>query len=286
MKRIFPAVACLLFSGFTHAQGMLDGVYAKDTVDVPTVTPTNEKDRLGGILKHYDLERKSLLTNVKFRNVGPTIMSGRAVDVCVNENDPTEFYVAYASGGLWHTTNNGQSFTPVFDKEAVITIGDIDVDWKTHSIWVGTGESNSSRSSYSGVGLYFSPDSGKTWQHKGMAETQHIGKVLIHPSQPNTIFIAAVGHLFSPNKARGIFKTTDGGSNYKQVLYIDENTGAADIAFDPTNPQIMYASMWHRERKPWNFEESGASSGIYKSMDGGETWTAISKAGSGFPQGN
>jgi photosystem II stability/assembly factor-like uncharacterized protein len=286
MKSFLPALALFLFYQTSFSQGILDGVYISDTSGIPAIHPTGERDRLAGILKKNELEKKSLLQNVKFRNVGPTIMSGRAVDVCVNENDPTEFYVAYASGGLWHTTNNGQSFTPLFDHEAVITIGDIDVDWKTHNIWIGTGESNSSRSSYSGVGMYFSSDSGKTWQHKGMVETQHIGKVLIHPTQPNTVFFAAVGHLFSPNRARGVFKTTDGGSLWKQVLYIDDNTGAVDLVFDPSNPQVMYAAMWHRERRPWNFVESGATSGIYKSMDGGDTWSCITKDGSGFPQGN
>ena len=270
MKRIFIVFISVFLCLISAAQDII---------------PTNEKDRMQGIHKRNDLEKKSLLNNIKFRNVGPTIMSGRAVDVCVNENDPTEFYVAYASGGLWHTTNNGQSFTPLFDHQEVITIGDIDVDWKTRHIWVGTGEANSSRSSYSGVGVYFSPDSGKTWQHKGLAETQHIGKVLIHPTQPNTVYVAAVGHLFSPNKQRGVFKTTDGGTSFKQVLYIDDNTGAVDLAFDPMNPQVMYAAMWHRERKPWNFVESGSTSGIYKSTDGGETWTCITKEGSGFPQG-
>ncbi len=250
------------------------------------ITPTNEHDRLEGILKRHALEKNSLLKNIPFRNAGPTIMSGRAVDVCVNPDDPTEFYVAYASGGLWHTVNNGQSFEPLFDHEEVITIGDIDVDWKTRNIWIGTGESNSSRSSYSGVGMYFSADSGKTWQHKGLAESQHIGKVLIHPSQQSTVFIAALGHLFSANRQRGLYKTTDGGNTYRQVLYIDESTGAADVVIDPKNPQVMYASMWHRERKPWDFIESGATSGIYKSTDGGETWSCVTQAGSGFPGGD
>ena len=249
------------------------------------VSPTGDADRLAGIANRHALEEKSLVKNVKFRNVGPTIMSGRAVDVCVNEKDPTEFYVAYASGGLWHTVNNGQSFTPLFDNEDVITIGDIDVDWKTHNIWVGTGESNSSRSSYSGVGMYFSADSGKTWQHRGLEGTQHIGKVLINPAQPNTVFVAALGHLYSPNRERGIFKTTDGGKSWRQVLFVDENTGAVDIAIDPMHPQIMYAALWHRERKPWNFVESGSASGIYKSTDGGETWNRVTVEGSGFPQG-
>jgi len=271
MKISFTALAALCISLAAFSQDII---------------PTNEHDRLQGILRHQDLEKKSLLKNIMFRNVGPTIMSGRAVDVCVNENDPTEFYVAYATGGLWHTTNNGQSFTPLFDKQDVITIGDIDVDWKTHNIWIGTGESNSSRSSYAGVGIYFSADSGKTWQHKGLAESQHIGKVLIHSAQPNTVFVAAVGHLFSPNKDRGVYKTTDGGAHFKQVLYVDDNTGAVDIAIDPQNTQVMYAAMWHRERKPWNFVEGGSTSGIYKSVDGGETWTCVTKSGSGFPQGD
>src|SRR5207248_476052 len=129
-------------------------VFVSAYVIAQDIKPTPADERLKGIAKRKELEEKSLLKNVKFRNVGPTIMSGRAVDVEVNTDDPTQFYVAYASGGLWYTNNNGQSFTPVFDKEDVITIGDVAVDWKQHSIWVGTGEANSSRSSYSGVGVY------------------------------------------------------------------------------------------------------------------------------------
>src|SRR4051812_38672488 len=235
-----------------------------------SIQPTPSDERLKGIAKRKELEEKSLLKNVKFRNVGPTIMSGRAVDVDVNPDDPTQFYVAYASGGLWYTNNNGQSFTPVFDKEDVITIGDVAVDWKQHSIWVGSGEANSSRSSYSGVGVYQSSDSGKTWNYKGLPESHHIGKVLLHPTQSNIVFVAALGHLYSANKERGVYKTTDGGKTWKQVLFVDENTGAVDIAMDASNPNILYAAMWHRERRAWNLIEGGASSGIYKSTDGGE----------------
>src|SRR5436189_1161509 len=132
------------------------------------VKPSTTEERMKSVEQRVALEKKSIVNDVKFRSIGPSIMSGRVVDVDANPNDPTEFYVAYATGGLWHTTNNGQSFTPLFDNQEVITIGDIDVDWKTHNIWIGTGESNSSRSSYSGVGMYFSADSGKTWQHKGL----------------------------------------------------------------------------------------------------------------------
>jgi photosystem II stability/assembly factor-like uncharacterized protein len=271
MRNFLFTLLCASVSAFAFAQ---------------TITPTSAEERLKGISKRKELEEKSLLKNVKFRNVGPTIMSGRAVDVEVNENNPNEFYVAYASGGLWYTNNNGQSFSPVFDKEDVITIGDVAVNWKQHSIWIGTGEANSSRSSYSGVGVYQSSDSGRTWNYKGLGESHHIGKILVHPSQPNTVFVAALGHLYSPNKDRGVYKTTDGGKTWKLVLFVDENTGAVDLAVDNSNPNVLYAAMWHRERRAWNLTEGGASTGIYKSVDGGETWTNITKDGSGFPRGD
>ena len=250
-----------------------------------TINPTPAKDRLDGIARRNKLQEKSYFNNLNFRNVGPTIMSGRAVDVDVNPDDPTEFYVAYASGGLWHTVNNGQSFDPIFDKEDVITIGDIAVDWKSRMIWVGTGEVNSSRSSYSGTGIYTSSDSGKSWINKGLQETHHIGRICLHPTKAGTAWVAALGHLYSPNKERGVFKTTDAGNTWKQVLAIDENTGAVDLCIDPSNPDIVYAAMWHRERRAWNLVESGSTSGIYKSMDAGENWNLMTKEGSGFPVG-
>lgn len=247
---------------------------------------TTASERMQAIEKRKSLESNSLLKNVKFRNIGPSIMSGRAVDVEVNPDDPTEFYVAYASGGLWHTTNNGQSFTPLFDHEDVITIGDIAVDWKRHAIWVGTGEVNSSRSSYAGNGMYQSIDSGKTWNYKGLPESHHIGKVLLNPTNPDVVWVAVLGHLFSPNKERGVYKTSDGGKTWNLVLSIDENTGSVDIASDPSDVNVLYASMWHRERRMWNFVESGSTSGIYKSTDGGEHWSLLTKEGSGFPTGD
>jgi photosystem II stability/assembly factor-like uncharacterized protein len=250
-----------------------------------TQVATPATERMQGISKRKALEENSLVKNLRFRNIGPSIMSGRAVDVDVNPEDPSEFYVAYASGGLWHTKNNGQSFSPIFDKEDVITIGDIAVDWKTHVIWVGTGEANSSRSSYAGNGIYQSVDSGKTWKYKGLPESHHIGKIILNPSDPNMVYVAALGHLYSANKERGVYKTMDGGETWKQVLYADENTGAVDLAMDPKNTAILYASMWHRERRAWNFTESGATSGIYKSTDGGEHWSLLTKEGSGFPTG-
>ncbi len=255
-------------------------------VSVAQVKPGTAAERQAGLKKRQILQENLLLKNIKFRNIGPSIMSGRVVDIDVNPNDATEFYVAYATGGLWHTTNNGQSFVPIFDKEDVLGIGDIAVNWQTREIWVGTGEANSSRSSYAGIGIYKSADNGATWQYLGLPESQHIGKILLNPSNKNIAWVAVLGHLYSPNKERGVYKTTDGGKTWKQTLYIDENTGAIEMDINPKNSDELYACMWHRERRAWNFVESGATSGIYKSIDGGEKWKLITQAGSGFPSGN
>lgn len=246
--------------------------------------PTPAKERLDAFQKRQQLTQNSLVNNLALRNAGPSIMSGRITDLEVSPTDPTTFYAAFASGGLWKTTNNGLSFEPLFDEQAVMTIGDIAVDWKNNeTIWIGTGESNSSRSSYSGVGVYKSTDGGKTWQHMGLDDTHHIGKVMLHPNDPNTAWVAALGHLYSPNKERGVYKTTDGGKTWKKTLYIDDNTGAIDLQVDPKNPDNIYAALWHRERRAWNFVEGGKTSGIHKSTDGGNTWSDISTASSGFP---
>jgi photosystem II stability/assembly factor-like uncharacterized protein len=222
---------------------------------------------------------------LKFKNIGPSIMSGRVVDVEVNPNNPAEFYAAYATGGLWHTVNNGQSFEPLFYKEAAMTIGDIAVDWKNNIIWIGTGESNSSRSSYAGNGVYKSIDHGKTWQWLGLAQSQHIGKILLDPNNSNIAWVAVIGHLYSPNKERGVYKTEDGGHTWKQQLYIDENTGVIDMDINPNNPNELYACAWYRTRNAWNFVESGNTSGIYKSTDAGVHWKLITTASSGFATG-
>ncbi|MBI5856736.1 MAG: glycosyl hydrolase [Sphingobacteriales bacterium] len=250
------------------------------------VNPTSAEERLKGLQQRKVLEEKSVLNSIKFRNIGPAIMSGRVVDIDANPDDPTEFYVAYATGGLWHTTNNGQSFTPVFDSADVIGIGDIAVNWLTKTIWVGTGEVNSSRSSYSGIGVYKSSDAGKHWDYLGLPESHHIGKIQLHPTDNNIAWVAVLGHLYSPNKERGVYKTTDGGKTWKQTLFVDDNTGAVDIDINPSNLNELYAAMWYRVRRAWKFEESGKTSGLFKSSDGGETWKLISAEGSGFMTGN
>lgn len=248
--------------------------------------PTPAAERLNGLQKRKLLEDNSLLKDIKFRNVGPSIMSGRVVDVDVNPADPTEFYVAYATGGLWYSNNNGQSLVPVFDKENAFGIGDIAVDWPGKTLWVGTGEVNSSRSSYAGLGVYKSTDNGKTWEWLGLPESHHIGRIILHPTDKNTAWVAVLGHLYSANKERGVYKTSDGGKTWKQTLYVDDNTGAVDMDINPKNPDELYTAMWYRTRRAWNFEEGGKSSGIYKTMDGGDTWKLITAAGSGFAAGN
>ena len=249
-------------------------------------SPTPPTERMKGMQQRAALEKGSVLNSISFRNIGPTVMSGRVVDIDANPDDPTEFYAAYASGGLWYTANNGQSFTPVFDSTEVLTIGDIAVNWKTGTIWVGTGEVNSSRSSYAGLGLYKSTDKGKTWQWTGLPDSHHIGKVQLHPTNNNTAWVAVLGHLYSPNAERGVYKTTDGGQSWKKTLFIDDNTGAVDLDINPQNPAELYAAMWFRTRRAWEFEAAGRTSGIYKSSDGGETWTNITRGNTGFPQGD
>ena len=249
------------------------------------VKPTTAAERLKSLEQRKSLSANSILKDIKYRNIGPSNMSGRVVDVDVNPANPNEFYVAYASGGLWYSNNNGQSLVPIFEKEDAYTIGDIAVNWMDKTIWVGTGESNSSRSSYAGNGVYKSSDNGKTWSYAGLPESHHIGKIVLHPTQVNIAWVAAIGHLYSPNKDRGVYKTTDGGKTWKHSLAIDENTGVIDMDINPKNPDELYAAAWYRTRRAWNFEEGGKTSGLYKSTDGGSTWKLISTPASGLPTG-
>lgn len=237
------------------------------------------------LVQKQKITETSLVKNVFFENIGPSVMSGRVVDVDVNPDMPSEFYVGYASGGVWHTTNNGTTFTPILDNSATQNVGDIAVDWKNRTIWVGTGENNSSRSSYAGIGILKSKDNGKTWEQVGLSDSHHIGRILINPNNPEEVVIGVTGHLYSPNEERGIYKTTNGGETWNKTLFIDNMSGVIDVQHAPNNFEVMLASSWTRERKAWNFTGNGNNSALYKSTDGGATWVKVSTINSGFPTG-
>ena len=249
------------------------------------VISTTSKTVETALIQKKKLQDNSLVKNIAFTNIGPTIMSGRVVDLAVNPKNPNEFYTAYASGGLWHTKNNGTTFTPILDSSKTQNIGAIAVHWDTNTIWVGTGENNSSRSSYAGIGVLKSTDNGTTWTNMGLKDTHHIGSIVINKYNPEEIVIGVIGHLYSPNQQRGVFRTTDGGTTWKHSLFISENTGVIDLKVQPDNFNIQYAAAWERNRKAWHFDGDGAESGIYKSTDAGKTWSKIN-ADSGFPTGD
>ncbi|MFM1931058.1 MAG: hypothetical protein RL226_361, partial [Bacteroidota bacterium] len=222
------------------------------------------------------------LKGLKALSIGPTIMSGRVVDLVVNPNDPTEFYVAYASGGVWHTTNNGTSFSPVADELPTQNIGDLDVLWTTpRTLFIGGGESNSSRSSYSGLGLFMSADGGSNWNHLGLVNSHHISRVSVYPNSKDSVCVASMGPLYSAGGEQGIFITADGGKTWKNTFHA---AGVIDLVRDPSNPDHLFMAAWQRTREAWNFVESGSESGVYESFDNGLTWQRISNK-TGFPEG-
>ena len=248
--------------------------------------PTSASELIKALNEKKLKAKNSIVKNIPFENIGPSIMSGRVVDLEVNPEQPSEFYVAYASGGVWHTTNNGTTFYPILDNSPTQNIGDIALHWPTRTMYVGTGENNSSRSSYAGIGLLKSENNGESWVNIGLNDAHHIGRILIHPDDPNVVTVGVTGHLYSLNKERGIYKTKDGGKTWEQKLYIDDSTGIIDLNHSPNNYAVMFATAWTKDRKAWNFKGNGANSGIYKSTDAGETWTKVSTKKSGFPTGD
>jgi photosystem II stability/assembly factor-like uncharacterized protein len=229
----------------------------------------------------------SLLGNLHWRSIGPANTGGRIDDLAVARvpGHPDAIYVATASGGVFKSTNQGTSWTPIFDRvDAMMSIGDVTVAPSNAAIvWVGTGEANNRQSSSWGDGVYKSIDGGRTWNASGLADTKHIGRIIVHPANPDIVYVAAVGHLWGSNSDRGVFKTIDGGQTWTKALYVDDNTGATDLVMDPQNPETLFAATYQRQRKAWGFNGGGPGSAIFRTRDGGATWTRLS---SGLPAGD
>jgi photosystem II stability/assembly factor-like uncharacterized protein len=247
------------------------------TAPASSTTPAS---RQASFEKHLELRQSSIFKDLEWRSIGPYFGSGRVVAIEAYESNPGKFLVASATGGLWRTSNNGTTWEQLFENESSLTIGDIAISDENESlIWVGTGESNSYGLSLAGTGVFKSTDGGMTWTNKGLAGTYNIAKILIHPTTPDTVYVAALGHMYTKNQERGVFKTTDGGESWEKVLYVDDETGAVDLVMHPTDPDTLLAATFPR-LYPQLY--CGSKSAVYKSTDGGKTWK---KAVTGFPQG-
>lgn len=226
----------------------------------------------------------AMVSMLNFRSIGPAAYSGRISDLAVNPANPSEYYVGVASGGLWKTENHGTTFKPIFDNQAVYSIGCLAMDPNNSNVvWVGTGENNSQRNLAYGDGVYKTTDGGKTFTNMGLKTSRQIGKIMIDPRNSNTVYVAAQGQAWGPGGERGLYKTTDGGKNWERVLYVSENTGISDMEMDPRNPDVLYAVAHQRERRVFSKINGGPESSLYKSVDAGATWTQLKK---GLPRGD
>ena len=239
----------------------------------PSPTPTPVNWSTDPVLKRF-----------VFRSIGPASMGGRIDDIAVPEQNPYTIYIAFATNGVWKSTNNGTTFTPIFETYGTHSVGDIAVAPSDPNIvWVGTGEPNNRQSSSYGDGIYKSTDAGKTFTKMGLEDSQSIGRIVIDPKDPNIVYVAVVGHLFGANKERGVFKTTDGGRTWNNVKFIDEDTGFTDLVMDASDSKTLYAASYQRRRTNYGFNGGGPGSGIWKTVDAGKTWKKLE--GGGLPEG-
>ncbi len=280
LKRLFSFFLILLIGSL----GLLLSQQAKKPARIQSTPP---EVRLQGWQAHLEMKNASPFKNLRWQFLGPTNVSGRCTSVAVMtpRGKTYTIYAGTASGGVWKTENEGVSWQPIFENELSTSIGHIAVaPSNPNIIWVGTGEANIFRSSHAGCGIYKSTDGGKTWQHMGLTDTNTIARIVIHPKNPDIVYVAASGHEWTFNAERGVYKTTDGGKTWEKIFYINEQTGAIDLVMDPTNPDILYAATWQRIRKKWNDPQNEphyTGSGIWKTTDGGKTWKPINN---GLPE--
>jgi photosystem II stability/assembly factor-like uncharacterized protein len=226
-----------------------------------------------------------LLKGMKARNIGPGGMSGRVTAIDVLLENPSVIYVGTASGGLWKSENGGTNFSSIFDKESVASIGALAIDPSNPDvIWAGTGEGNPRNSLNGGYGIYKSLDGGRSWNLMGLEKTRHIHRIIVHPSNPEVVYVGAIGSPWGPHPQRGVYKSTDGGKSWSQILYSNELTGVADMVMDPNNPDKLFVAMWEHQRWPWFFKSGGEGSGLHVTVDGGDNWKQLSSE-DGLPEG-
>ncbi len=261
--------------------------FAEQAKKPAVLQSTNPELRLKGLEQYKAMQQASKFKDLKWQYLGPTNISGRVTDVAVVTPKGRNYtiYVAAASGGVWKTENEGTTWTPIFEHEATAAIGDIAIaPSNSQIVWVGTGEHNIFRSSQAGIGVYKSADGGKTWSHMGLADTNTIARIVVHPKNPDVVYVAAGGHEWTSNPERGVFKTVDGGKTWDKVLFVNDQTGAYDLVMDPKDNDTLYAATWQRTRKKWNDPRNFpdyTGSGIYKTTDAGKTWTSIN---AGLPE--
>src|SRR5690349_3225902 len=221
---------------------------------------------------------KDWLENVKFRNLGPAVGGGRVAAVTGVPGEPNIYYVGAAGGGVWKTVDGGISWKAVFEKESTASIGAIALaPSNPNFVWVGTGEANPRNDVITGKGIFFSPDGGVSWRFMGLENAGQISQIVVHPTNPDIVYVAVLGHVWGPNQDRGVFRTTDGGRNWQKVLYVDDKTGACDLVMDPSSPMVLFAGMWEVQRYPWMLVSGGQNTGIYRSSDGGATWKKLTE---------
>jgi photosystem II stability/assembly factor-like uncharacterized protein len=267
MKKLtaLPIAAALLLAGGAAASG--ETVKSKS---VPLGVETQEK-------------KPDILENFKFRNLGPAIAGGRVSSVVGVAGKPGTYYIGAAGGGVFKTTDGGAHWNAIFTDQATSSIGAIAVAPSNPSlVWVGTGEANPRNDITDGRGVYLSSDGGHSWKFMGLADAGQISRIAVDPGNPDHVFVAVLGHAWGPNAERGVFRSNDRGKSWKKVLFVDDTTGCADLAMEPGNPLVLFAAMWQVRRYPWKLESGGPGSGLYRSTDGGETWTKLKK---GLPDG-